>query len=314
MKKTQCVVCKAKKGQRVCLLNNNVLICSLCCANTRNDHCGECSYFLQANKYVVEKNSKKTQRPVIFRMNPEVDGLVDDALALVEKGKMKEGKALIVDLVRQHPDLYIVHYGMSIVLVLQKRYEEALVSLDKCLDMNPYFAEAWFNKAMTHKELLDFSGCVKSLQMVEKYGDAEEDFVKNANTLLEIFNDVNLKGSGLFLDVYFHYMDVFDQGFVCMETKKYEQAVVLFTEVVSGYPNHCQSHGNMGLCYMYLGKNEEALAALDRALEINPEYEPALQNRKILLSLPAGKTISDRKTKILDYYKDIVFKLKNKSE
>jgi tetratricopeptide (TPR) repeat protein len=260
----------------------------------------------------VEKNKGKTQRPVVFRVNPEVDGLVDDALALVEKGKLKEGEALLVDLVRQHPDLYMTHYGLGAVLGMEKRYEEALVSLNKCLDLNPYLVEAWFNKALSHKELLDIRDCVRSLQMVEKYGDPEEEFVLTASKLLETFKDVNLKESGLSQDEYFHYMEIFNQGFLCMKNKNYEQALGLFTEVVNGYPNHYQSHGNIGLCYMYLGKNEEALAALDRALEIDPSYEPAIQNRDTLLSLPAGKTILEGGMKVVDYYRDVVSKIKEK--
>lgn len=173
MKKTRCVVCKKNKGQRTCLMNNKLPICSLCCAHTRDDRCGECLHFIQGKKYALEKNLGKTHKPFVARMDMEVDGLVDKALELVERGKMKEGEVLLIDLVRQHPDLFMVHYGMGTVLGLQKKYEEALISLNKCLDIFPYFAEGWFNKAMTHKELLDFSGCVKSLQMVVQYGEAK---------------------------------------------------------------------------------------------------------------------------------------------
>lgn len=311
MKKTPCVVCKEKKGQRICLMHSKSLICSLCCANIRNDQCGDCSHFVQAKKYGVEKNRGKSNRPFVARFSSEVDALVDKALEHVEKGELETGERLIDDLVRQHPDLCVVHYGKGTVSALQKKYGEALDAFDKCLEIFPLFTDAWFNKALVHKELCDFSGMVKSLQMVVKYGAGDNgDHIVTAGELLEECRVANLKNTGLSLETYLDYMDVFDQGFLCIKNEEYEQAIGLFTKIVEGgYANHCQSHGNIGLCHMFLGKNTEALAALDRALEIDPNYEPAAQNRELLLSLPVGETISGKKAAIVDYYRDVVRKV-----
>lgn len=88
------------------------------------------------------------------------------------------------------------------------------------------------------------------------------------------------------------------------------ETLLIKSKIVEGeYANHCQSHGNIGLCHMFLGETTEALAALDRALEIDPNYEPAFQNRELLLSLPAGETISGKKAAIVDYYRDVVRKV-----
>jgi len=314
MKRTPCAVCGEQKGKRVCLMRGNLLICPLCCAKSRNEQCGDCVHFVQAEKYGVDKNRGKSNRHFVARLDPDVDKRVDNALMLVDEGNIKTGEMLLNELVRQYPDLYIVHYGMGTVLAFQKKYEEALDSFEKCLEIFPYFTEAWFNKALVHKELLDFSGTVKSLQMVVKYGEgSSEDHIKDAGELLEEYRAANFKGTGLSLESYLHYMDIFDQGFACMKNNEYEQAIGLFTEIVNGYANHCQSHGNIGLCYMYLGKKTEALAALDRALAIDPDYAPAIQNREILLSLPPGKTIgeiiSKENVQIVDYYRDVVRKI-----
>jgi hypothetical protein len=64
---------------------------------------------------------------------------------------------------------------------------------------------------------------------------------------------------------------------------------------------------------MFLGKNTEALAALERSLEIDPDYEPAIQNKKVLLSLPAGETLPEGETINIDYHRDRMMLQKTKS-
>ena len=64
------------------------------------------------------------------------------------------------------------------------------------------------------------------------------------------------------------------------------------------------SHGNLGICYAQLGQKQEALASLDEALALDPDYEPALINRKIVASLEEGEKIPTLRS--VDYYKDLV--------
>jgi tetratricopeptide (TPR) repeat protein len=67
----------------------------------------------------------------------------------------------------------------------------------------------------------------------------------------------------------------------------------------------------MGLCYAKLGKKEQAIAALDRALEINPRYEPAIVNREMISGLKEGEEIPDGPIETLDYSKDYEAKKKS---
>ncbi len=72
-----------------------------------------------------------------------------------------------------------------------------------------------------------------------------------------------------------------------------------------------ESYGNLGLCYAQLGRKTEALAALDKALEIDPQYEPAIVNRSLIESLDKGKKLEQKGFMSIDYYKD--YPLKKKS-
>src|SRR4030043_29066 len=63
-------------------------------------------------------------------------------------------------------------------------------------------------------------------------------------------------------------MDIFEKACDYMEEAKWEKAIVCFKDCLNIVKNHYQSYGNMGLCYAKLGKREQAISALDRAIEI----------------------------------------------
>lgn len=239
-------------------------------------------------------------------MDPEVDKAVNRALAFVERGDILKGEELLFALLKQHPDLYIVHYGMGTVVAMKGNYQESIMYFDQCLDIFPYFAEAWFNKGTSHKHLLDMKGTLTSFQQVTEWGDQDADFVKTARDLLRDMAASVFRDTGLSLELYIQSMDEFDRSFLCMRNKKYDEAIVGFNNVLKINKNHAQSFGNLGLCYSFLGKRLEALSAFDRALEIDPKYKPAIDNREILLSLKDGEKMPDNEVAVVEYYKEVV--------
>lgn len=67
---------------------------------------------------------------------------------------------------------------------------------------------------------------------------------------------------------------------------------------------HAPSHGNMGLCYAKLGNKAKALAELDRALEIDPQYEPAMANRVVVERMEEGCPMSFASFQSIEYSKE----------
>ncbi len=93
------------------------------------------------------------------------------------------------------------------------------------------------------------------------------------------------------LDAYIEANDLFNQGFTFMEQGRWDFAVELFTCSAKIHDLSPQCHGNMGLCHAYLGNKAKALAELDRALEIDPAYKTALDNRKAVAEMVDGEPL-----------------------
>ena len=88
-----------------------------------------------------------------------------------------------------------------------------------------------------------------------------------------------------------------------MEAGNWEAAITKFNQSLKITPEHAQIYGNLGICYASIGKIQIALDSFDRALAIDPHYEPALLNRELVKLLEEGQCLT-LKLKSIDYYKD----------
>jgi tetratricopeptide (TPR) repeat protein len=258
-----------------------------------------------SEKLAMEKNQKKQEKKFIARIDPDIDLAVDEAMELAEKGEFKKAEDILDALLSENPDLYIVHFGIGTLFAMKGNYQEAISHFDQCLDIFPYFAEAWFNKGMAHKSVLDVKNMIISLRKVIVYGNPEDDFVITAEDILSDLANLTYSSSGLTLDQYIQSSEEFDNAFAALKNSQYEKALSGFKRVLKLNPNHQQSHGNIGLCYAFLGRKAEAIAAFDEALKIDPEYELVKANRATVLLQAEGETLPDDAPMLsIDYYKD----------
>ena len=310
MKKPKCQVCARVKGKRVCKINDKALICSPCCADIRNPDCEGCSHYAQAARYALEKTQQSTSQRFVTRIDPEVDEAVNRALTLVENGQLQAGESSLADLLLKHPDIHTVQYAMGTVCGLKGEYEESIAYFDTAIAIFPYFVEAWFNKATSHQKILDVGKMFRSFQKVIELGDPAEDFVRSAKETVTRLAQHIYDDTGLSLEAYLRSMDQFEEAFVAMENQQWAKALAGFQKVVAENPTNTQSHGNMGICYACLGHKQEALAAFDAALALDPDYAPALSNRALTVPLEEGEKL-DYAFQSVKYYKDQI--VENKS-
>jgi len=299
----KCVICINAKGKRSCKIREGSPVCSGCCAKIRNPDCSGCSHYVDAEKYGIDKMKMSNFKEFTTQIDPEVDKAVDDALRFAQQGNLAKGEALLIGLMAKYPKVYKVQYGMGTLHAMKGNYAESVFFLNKCLETFPYFAAAWFNKAVAHKNLLDLGNTIKSFRKVIDFGDRGDHLVITAEKLLLDMETSISRDYGMSLDLYLKSMDEFDKAFSQMQNKEYEKAITGFQNVLTFNKNHPQSYGNIGLCCSFLGKREEALTAFDKALAIDPNYQPALTNRAILLSLPYGEKMPDSRIKTVDFYK-----------
>ena len=309
MKRHECAICQKAKGKRLCKIKEKSFICTKCCAENRGNSCSGCSYYAQAEKYALEKIKKSDFKHFTAMIDPEVDEKVNNALAYVEKGNIHEGERLLTQQIKQHPNLHIVQYGMGTVLAMKGDYSESIKHFNKALEIFPYFVEAWFNKGNSQKNLFDVGGAIYSFQKVIQFGDPKDSFVKSANQIVQEMETIIYSDTGLSLDFYIQSMNDFNSAFSKMQKRDYDKAIAGFQKVASINTKNAQTFGNLGLCYAFQGQKEKALEAFEQSLLIDPKYQPAIENKRILLSLKDGEKLPDNCVRSIEYYKEIAEKI-----
>jgi tetratricopeptide (TPR) repeat protein len=97
---------------------------------------------------------------------------------------------------------------------------------------------------------------------------------------------------------------VFKQAAEHLSSGRFEEAARGFSEVVKVLPRHVQAYGNLGLAYVGLGDRRQALECLETAISIDPGYQPAIDNRKILMDTPLDKRVVVDASRSVDFYGD----------
>ena len=304
--KQNCIICSNAKGKRGCLLRDMTLICPRCCAEIRNSECEGCSYYKDSQKFAIEK-AKKSPQHFTIRIAPEVDDEIDRALRMVEAGNIANGELVIRSLMKENADLYTIHFAMGTIHGVKGQHDDAMACFDKSIEIYPYFVDCWFNRALSAQKKMDIIEMVVSLRKVIELGNISDEAVVKAKELLGDFEQITYKTTGLKLDEYIGSLKRFNAAFELMQNRQWEKAIAGYKEVIKINSTAPQAFGNMALCYAHLNEDKKAIEAFDRAIALDPHYEPAIINKEIFKqTIAKGLKFSETQpqTTVIEYMKD----------
>ena len=279
--KNRCPICGTQKAKRRCKRREMAEICPTCCASQRDETCGDCAHRMTAQRYEAERLASGTLPGGHFvaEISPEVESAVNQALELAQRGKVDQAQTALKRLLSENLSNHAVLFGMGVLHIMRGEHKESIAWFDKATAIFPYFMEAYFNKALACRTLLDLSGAIRASRKVVEVGAANELEVKQAKTFLKEMADSIFKTEGVDLDAYLESQESFMRAFDLMEKGEWEGALAGFRAAAAKNDRNVPTHGNMGLCLAKLGHKAEALMELDRALEMDSRYEPAKVNR-----------------------------------
>ena len=147
--------------------------------------------------------------------------------------------------------------------------EYAIEIYDKAIELNPAYAEAYFNKGV----------CLSNLNF-------KSEAINMYNKAIELNPN--------FIDAYFQ------RGYCFYNIKKYQKAMVEMNKVLELDPNYYQAYYEKGFCFQKMKRYEEAIIELSKAIEQNNNFEKAYFQRGYCLEL-----VKDYSLAIKDYKKVI---------
>lgn len=161
------------------------------------------------------------------------------------------------------------------------RFEEAIISLNQAIDINPDDYSAWnvrgvsLNEVGRDEEALVSYECAININpdannwsnkgsSLEKLGRYEES-IAAYNNAISINPEYAMAWRG--------------KGVSLQKLGSHEEAITFFDLAISINPDYDDAWFGKGCSLFCLGKYEEAIAMFDRTISINPDYDLALNNK-----------------------------------
>ena len=304
MPKLPCTLCGIRKSSRFCPLENGASICSQCCAKKRSLACGECRFYLEAENYAIERFKSTGKHPFTLDMR-----YIEDILAILELLKkedcLAECEKRLAKLASLIPNSHLFHYVCGTFSSLKKDYNTSLFHYNRSIELFPYFIHGWFDKGVTFERICEVGAMVQAWNMVKRLTKPEHELHQLVKKNLAEIEAETLQKSNQTLAEVIECEKIYKTALDQMFAGNLDSALTGFEKIIKSNPMHAQSHGNTGVCHALAGRKEQAVAALKKALEIDPDYQPARQNLRNVQALKPGESLS--RTQLADlikYYKD----------
>jgi len=249
---------------------------------------------------------KNAEEPYVAELRPELDEQVDAVLERLQMGAGRTVELEIKALLQKHPGYHSTQFAMGIYLAMVRRdYAGSIPYFERAVQIYPPFPEAHYNLGLSARRLCDIPKAVRAYRAAIRYAPTEDRVTVPARKELDFLTRTLLKGTSFpNLDAYIANAKLFDEAFACLTQQDYKQAAHLFNRVLAEFPGHVQSYGNLGLAYAGLGWRAAALECLDKALALDPHYEPAQFNRPGIEQMREGEPFRPAGVREINYYSE----------
>ena len=202
-------------------------------------------------------------------------------LALIKMNHLKEAEESVRRALELDPRHNISHHNLGEVLRRQERYEEAIASYRVVLEIDPEQALAYAGMGDALFQLERYEEALASLtQAISLQSDlpmAARLHVLMGQASQELGRTkVAAEQYERALLVEPHNTEALDHlAFVRFGQKRYEEALGLYRTLIDIGHAKAQNHTNMAASLFYLGRTDEAIQNLERALSLDPNLESA---------------------------------------
>jgi tetratricopeptide (TPR) repeat protein len=206
-------------------------------------------FWLALNLHVAGRGKDAaTGLHVALSRPPELNALTNCLRLLREHGSTQETALILLEQI----DASDAHCQRGDVLFALERFEEAIVSYDRAIELDPQNVAAYANR-----------GCAFGCS-----GDNEA-AVASHDRALAIEPD--------------HLLAALNRGVALHNLHRHEEALASFDRALAISPNDPGVHSNRATALGSLGRLDEALACYERAHALNPDFIDAYVNHGMLL-------------------------------
>ena len=174
------------------------------------------------------------------------------------------------------PDYPEAHNNRGIVLQELERFDEALQSYDRAIQLKPDYPEAYNNRGIALQELRRFDEALQSYdRAIQLKPDYPEAHYNRGNALKELRRlDEALQSYDRAIQLKPDYPEAhYNRGNALKELKRFDEALQSYDRAIQLKSDYPEAHFNRGIVLKELKRFDEALQSYERALQLKPDND-----------------------------------------
>lgn len=195
----------------------------------------------------------------------------------IHNGDLEAARTLCEEILVDHPQTAHVHAKLGRIAVMQKRDADAIEHFRKAIELDPNGGDWHNNLGILLTRRGDLQKAVDHLQKALNLALGESDDMENVSRILSRQGANNAEACRALLNLGNAWREMGD-------LKKARDSLTEAGRFITA--SDAQLHFQLASAWLKLGEVDTALDFLDRALELDPEHQPAMRLRDRTLQQP----------------------------
>ena len=205
---------------------------------------------------------------------------------LIRKGQLDEALVHLQKALEIYPNFLEAHNSLGEALLRKGQVDEAVAQYREALEINPRYVDAHYNlgNALLQKGQLDEA--VAEFQRALEINPSSADVRNNLGNALLQKGQLDEAIAQLQKALEFNSEDAdvrSNLGNALLQKGQLDEAVLQFQKASEIRPNNADAYYNLGNALLQKGQLDEAVPEYQRAVEINPSYADARNNLGVAL-------------------------------
>ena len=203
------------------------------------------------------------------------------ALALINQGKLQEAEAIYSDLIKTGTRSHIVYGNLAAICGMQGRFDELIELLNKALQLNPNNPEVHNNLGNALKQQGDLTAAIASYDTALQLKPNNPEVLNNLGNALQDQGELAaaIACFNTALQLKPNYPEVhYNLGIALKEQGELAAAIARFNTALKLKPDNPEVLNNLGNAHQEHGELAAAIASYKTALQLKPNYPEAQKN------------------------------------
>ena len=199
----------------------------------------------------------------------------------LNNGQLKHAETVAKDLIKKHPNAFILHHILALALDGQQQFLAAIDSYKNAIKIDPNKPDLYFNLGIALNHLNQFDEAIKAYQQAIALRPNFFEAHGNLGTVLQKLGQLDAAITSYKKGLAINPQDArghFNLGTALRDQGNLKEAISSYQKAISLFPNYTDAYNNLGETLRDSGDMDAAVKHYQAALSRNPNHPNANYN------------------------------------